>query len=449
MRLDDAAHMVAAIQTTGDTRREEKMLFEFLSENKGELEEFCSLLYGPALIKPEHVMSAIHRGFGVFPEEFELVEGEPLVPALASESPDICEESMSIPEALSMVTELRRMEEAPHIGHLFAKMDKISATTLWRRALGERPVIPRKRLLRAVAHGGDRYTPERLTSALAVENMGTVLMRAIDETLPDKFRIQPGHPFRAPSFSPWKFWTKPFLNTYYDIVSGPRRYAHQVQGRIIVYNGMGEVLPDAPCNMVSGGDCVALIDQNGDVIEWLFTEELPDIWESAYEVRAGDPKKVLDSAHLRSLAQSLDDNEVLRLVDGDRPHIHSQHKGGFILPKRIYELPLLITQARIQSGNDEWLDLRIEALDGFDPILVGQCHTKRETLPNNPVLMDACHRKVWTELEVPLVGIFHALRCRNHQLEGIYLVRLDTSMGMSDVLQYGDIIEREGNGQER
>ena len=93
--------------------------------------------------------------------------------------------------------------------------------------------------------------------------------------------------------------------------------------------------------------------------------------------------------------------------------------------------------------------MRIEASDGFDPIHVGYANVKRENLPDNSILTEACRRKVWTELEIPLVGLFHALRCRDHRLEGAYLVRIDTGLGMSDALQYGDIIEREGNGQAR
>ena len=447
MMLDDAAILVAAVNTA-DNREKEKLLFDFLVENKGELEEFCSLLYGPAILKPEHIMSALHRGLGMFPEEFELIEGTPLVPSLVSESPDECETSMTIPEALSCVSELRVIETAPDIKAIFAKMDKRSAEALWCRALGERPVLPRKRLLRAVAHGGGKYPPERLTSALSVENIAVVLGRAIEETLSDEFRIQPGHPFRAPSFAPWKYWSVPFLKTYYEIVSGPRRYAHQYNGDIFTYDGMGEIIPNAPADISIGGDCVALVNEGGDVVEWLHTEDNPDQWEMEYEARSVKPRRIRDAAHLRALSQSLADGEVLRLIDGDKPHIHGQHRGGFIQPKRIYEMPLLITQAREQKNGD-WIDLRIEALDGFDPIHVGYANVKRENLPNSDILMEACKRKVWTELEIPLVGLFHALRCVGHRLEGAYLVRIDTGLGMSDALQYGDIIEREGNGQAR
>ena len=106
MRLDEAAILVAAVKTA-KTREQEQLLYDFLVMSKNHIEEFCSLLYGPALLKPEYIMSAIHRSYGVFPEEFELVEGVPLVPSLASESPTECEEQLTIPEALSLVSSIR------------------------------------------------------------------------------------------------------------------------------------------------------------------------------------------------------------------------------------------------------------------------------------------------------------------------------------------------------
>ena len=176
MRLVEAANAIAAVRTADDsTRQQEKMLYDFLCANKDSIEEFCALLYGPALLKPEHVMRAIHHDFAIFPEEFELLEGEPLIPTLVSESPSECDVSMTIPEALHL---MQSVGKGVDIQSVIASMDKISADVLWRRALGETPAIPRKRLLRAVAHCGGKYTPERLTSALAVEPLEEVLLKA-------------------------------------------------------------------------------------------------------------------------------------------------------------------------------------------------------------------------------------------------------------------------------
>jgi len=241
MRLDEAAILVAAVKTA-HTTEQEQLLYDFLLLNKDHIEEFCSLLYGPALIKPEHLMSAIHRSYGVFPEEFELVEGVPLVPSLASESPSECEVQLTIPEALSLVSSVRNQDV--DISTVIESMDRMSAELVWARALGDGPTLSRKRLLRAVAHGGGTYPPERLTQALAVEDMATVLRRAINEELPSEFRIQPGHPFKGPSFARWKYWSVPFENTYYEIVDCPRYYAHQVDERIFVYTTSGNMVKD-------------------------------------------------------------------------------------------------------------------------------------------------------------------------------------------------------------
>jgi len=151
---------------------------------------------------------------------------------------------------------------------------------------------------------------------------------------------------------------------------------------------------------------------------------------------------------LRALSESLKDNEVIRLIDGDRGHIHNGHKGGFILPRRVFELPLLITQGKTKTDG-EWAVLRIEAMDGFDPIHVGYANIEKSKIPNHEILREGCSKRVWSELDPPLVGSFHALRCKGGKVEGAYLVSLDTDFGMSDVMQYGDLWTIDGHGQER
>ncbi len=446
VRLDEAAILVAAVKTA-KTREQEQLLYDFLLLNKDHIEEFCSLLYGPSILKPEHVMSAIHRSYGVFPEEFELVEGVPLVPSLASESPSECEEQLTIPEALSLVSSVR--ERGVDIATVMNRMDRMSAELIWARALGDGPALSRKRLLRAVAHGGGTYSPERLTQALAVEDMATVLRRAINEELSSEFRIQPGHPFKGPSFARWKYWSVPFENTYYEIVDGARYYAHQVDERVFVYNTSGHMVKDLPIDtLVAGEDCIALVDGHGHIKEWLHTSDDPNLWEKTYEERAVAPKRVRDEAHLRALAESLEDGEVIRLLDGKRGHIHNGHKGGFILPRRVFELPLLITQGKTKSDG-EWAMLRLEAMDGFDPIHVGYANIQKEKIPNHTVLQDGCSKPVWSDMNPPIVGSFHALRCTQGKVEGAYLVSIATDCGLSDVMQYGDLWTIDGHGQAR
>jgi hypothetical protein len=446
MRLVEAANAIAAVRTADDsTRQQEKMLYDFLCANKDSIEEFCALLYGPALLKPEHVMRAIHHDFAIFPEEFELLEGEPLIPTLVSESPSECDVSMTIPEALHLMQSIGNWKGVS-IKAVMGRMDAISADVLWRRALGDAPALPRKRLMRAIAHGTG-YSPERLTSALAVEPMETVLTKALEGSLSDNFAIEPGHPFKAPSFAAWRYWSVPFEDTYYEKSSGARYYAHKVQGETFLYDSQGELVK-GEAHITYDGDCVALVDKEGTVLEWLHTDDEPDIWCDSYSNRAVAPKKVKDSQHLRQLCETLEEGEVLRLLDETRPHIHSQHKGGFILPRRVYELPLLITAGKIKSDGI-WVSLKIEAMDGFDPIHVGYSNIKRTSIPDNPVLKEATNKFVWEQLEPPLVGSFHALRVREGKLEGAYLVSLATEKGMNDVMQYGDLWSIDGDGQAR
>ena len=88
-------------------------------------------------------------------------------------------------------------------------------------------------------------------------------------------------------------------------------------------------------------------------------------------------------------------------------------------------------------------------MDGFDPIPVGYANIRRSDIPNNIILREATKYPVWSELEPPLVGSFHALRIRKGKLEGANLVALETSKGMSDVMQYGDLWRIDGDGQAR
>ena len=203
-----------------------------------------------------------------------------------------------------------------------------------------------------------------------------------------------------------------------------------------------------PPQITYDGDCVALVSEQGDVLEWLHTDEEPELWKKEHSDRAVAPKRVKDGQHLRQLCESLQEGEVLRLIDADRPHIHNQHKGGFILPRRVYELPLLITEGKVKSDG-VWVSLKIEAMDGFDPIPVGYANIKRNYIPDNPILKEATGKFVWSKLEPPLVGSFHALRVRKGKLEGANLVALETSKGMNDVMQYGDLWSIDGDGQAR
>ena len=442
VRLDEAASTILAAITADSARETEKILFDFLSENIDEVSEFVSLLYGKYILRPEHIMSALHRSIGMFPEEFELVDGEPLVPSLASESPPEVEGSMSIPEALDLVAALKDMQSPPDIRAVFKKMGRPDALVLWNRALGEKPLIPKYRMTRAFAHHLEDYTPQRLRLACAVEDMGTVLRRAYHGILPHKFHIEPGYAFKGPSYKQWRYWSVPFENTHYDIVSGPRHFAHSVQGRVLVFDRVGEPVKGVTSSFDTSADCVVEIDHSGEVIEWLHTADDPDMWMREREERAVNPTTIKDGDHLRALAQSLQEGEQMRLIDGDRAYFHSQHVGGFIMPRRVFEMPLLITATRLQKNREEdWVDLRIEALDGFDPVKVGIANVQRSRLP----VVEAFHHLAhsWVDVDPPIIGQFHALNIEEGTLKGAYLVRIDTSLGFSDAMQYSDILERD------
>ena len=53
------------------------------------------------------------------------------------------------------------------------------------------------------------------------------------------------------------------------------------------------------------------MDEAGNIVEWLYTDNEPTLWKKHRSERVDNPKEVKDRAHLRALVQSLDDGEVL------------------------------------------------------------------------------------------------------------------------------------------
>ena len=131
------------------------------------------------------------------------------------------------------------------------------------------------------------------------------------------------------------------------------------------------------------------------------------MWKQDRSERARNPKEVKDRAHLRAIVQSLEQGETLRLIDGDRPYFHSGAIGGFVVPRRTFDIPLIILGG-FREG--EGIRIKIAALD----------------------------------IDEGLVGIFHSLGYDHDEkkMRAPYLTRIDTTLGQSDAIQIGDLLER-------
>ena len=444
MLLDEAASVIAATLSCESNTAKHKVLTDFILRNEEDyttdVQQFMAILFGRPLIKSNHIMRALHRSFGLFPEEFDLIDDADLIPALVSESPEICPSMMTVPEALDLMHDLGRMDSRIDIRSVFDSMSQITARAFWTRALPARSLINRARILGAVSTCTP-YSRERLTMGLLVEPLDMVIDRALRGTLSDEYAIKPGYPFRAPVFSTWKSWHPPFNEPYADVVTGPRYYAHRFDGRMVCYDSSAE--PARPTHMpILEEDCVAYVDDNGNVLEWIHTTENVDMWREHYPQRASNPLLVRDQYHLRALIESLEEGQALRLVDGARPHIHSHNVGGFIIPRRIYEMPLLVTEGR--RVDEDYAELRVNVLDGFDPVPIGRAKGMPEVL-QHPHIYHVLNANTWVPVEMGVVGMFHASGINGGRLENAHLLRLDHDKGMMDTMQVSELRERVGD----
>ena len=110
-----------------------------------------------------------------------------------------------------------------------------------------------------------------------------------------------------------------------------------------------------------------------------------------------------------------------------------------MVPRRTFDIPLLILGG-FREG--EGIRIKIAALDGFDPFPVGYAYVKADDIPDKLArLYDA---QGMMDIDEGLVGIFHTLGYEHEtkSLRAPYLTRIDTTLGQSNVMQIGDLMER-------
>ena len=113
------------------------------------------------------------------------------------------------------------------------------------------------------------------------------------------------------------------------------------------------------------------------------------------------------------------------------------------MPRRTFDLPLLLLGGK---RDGEGIRIKIASLDGFDLFPVGYCYVKEDAIPD--ILTPLFESNVYRECVEGLIGIFHALifDTDTNQLRAPYLTRIDTTLGYSDAVQVGDLMERATHG---
>lgn len=434
MLFEDLASAVYAAQTEP---KDKSVLAELFKTNAIDAHEIITICCASprTSIKGHHVISMLAESYGLFPEEYRSLMDEEEMPALlASESPSDVEQSITLRQAVEMKDMITKGELNADI--LFKSMSRLAAMLFWGYAFG-RTSLNYRRIMSAVATV-TKYDTRHLQKMRSIMPAGEVIQRALNETLPDEYIIQPTYPFKAPRYSRWNKWSLPFKNTHYIIVKGKHYYAHRRGDAVYCFNSDARRVARNPILSVSY-DCVCEIDSEDNIVEFLHTETNPEMWKQDRSERARNPKEVKDRAHLRAIVQSLEQGETLRLIDGNRPYFHSGAIGGFVVPRRTFDIPLIILGG-FREG--EGIRIKIAALDGFDPYPVGYAYVKADDIPDKLTrLYDA---QGMMDIDEGLVGIFHSLGYDHDEkkMRAPYLTRIDTTLGQSDAIQIGDLLER-------
>ena len=446
INLEDLASVVASVQTSNSKKEMHSLIGVLLRVNKNQLEDIIKLCCSTPrdAVKSNHIVALITNSYGMFPEEYESLWDEKELPLiLADESPDEVEHPMSLKDARELKQSIIDGDKLS-LDIIFKSLSKTSARLFWGFCFG-RTLINYRKLMGGVSTVTS-YSIERLQQARIIMPPHEVVAKALDSSLPNETTIEPCYPFLAPRYSRWRYWSLPFDNTHYQIITGEHYFAHRKNGRVFLFDRRGEKFSH-PLPLIEGeDDCVCEFDNDGNMIEWLYRQDSPESWKEPRSVRCPNPKTVESESHMRRLVESLDEGETLRLVDGDRPYFHSGAVGGFIVPRRTFDLPLLILGGK-RDADSAAIRIKVGALDGFDIYPVGYAFVKEENMPD--ILTPLLESNVYRECREGLIGIFHALSfdTDTNRLRAPYLTKIDTTLGISDAIQIGDLMERSSYGR--
>jgi len=446
IHLEQLASVVASVQTSNSKTEMHNLIGSLLDDNPNQIEDILKLCCATPRdsVKPNHVVALITNCYGMFPEEYDTLWDEKEIPLiLADESPDETESPLSLTAARQFKQSIIE-GEAVSLDILFQSLSKTSARLFWGYCFG-RTLINYRKVMGGVATRTP-YSIERLQQARIIMPPHEVIIKALSSSLPTATTIEPCYPFFAPRYSRWPYWSLPFKDTHYQVVTGEHYFAHRKNGRVFLFDRRGEKFHHQQPLIEGEEDCVCELDNDGNIIEWLYKKGAPELWREPRSVRCPNPKPVESESHLRRLVESLDENETLRLMDADRPYFHSGAVGGFIVPRRTFDLPLLILGGK-RDADSAAIRIKVGALDGFDIYPIGNAFVKEENMPD--ILTSLFESNVYRECREGLVGIFHALSfdTETNKLRAPYLTKIDTTLGVSDAIQIGDLMERSSYGR--
>lgn len=438
-------------ENTEGLKIQRKSLASFIKSHTGDdLMEIADFFYGPRVMGADRLMSVVSSHVGIFGEEWEglltgvMQGGAPLSELLASESAHHVPNGLhlTIPEATLLLYDLQKQATAGHvINTIFTRINRADARLLWERVLGDSHYMTKGRFIRVVSSLTD-YDVAHLRDSTQFHGFGATMRGAIEGTLSRAREVAVNQPFMPATYRLWKEWTLPYERTAFDVVRGKRLFAHYGERetgdqRVYYYNRSGQRVTAPPVEF-EHESAIAEIELRGGayVVDVLHTDTEPQRWKKSYIERNPNAHLVQSPYHLRSLIKNLESGNTLRLIDADAPYFDAQCHGGYIAPRSLFEIPLLLTHLRVDDG---LAVLRLAAMDGFDMEHVATVECEA-TVVRVPQLSGHLTSR-WTEVDH--LGVVVVCMCFGYE-EGTVVspvvLRVDGSLGVSDAIQKGDLL---------
>ena len=454
MHLWIAASEAAILRSEETQGRRYDSIREFIRSHDDWMEAVMLWFDDEPRIGTTWFTSRVPDYFGVHAEEWiGLTRDNPIVPLIASESEGNHESEWSIDDAYIILSSM----PSRGLSDIVDVLSEDEAYLFWQVALGEPPPISRRDMLRALA-GFTPYTTTELRRVAAYTPFLEVVERAVGGVLPTTTDMKPGVPITPPArYHRWNQVKLPYLSTFVDVVDSARLFLHYTGTDALMYTRAGELVQSWDTEhppSIYEIECSDDYDPSTIIYTDVLIHDSEMVWEKPYSERKITLSQIFNGrtqtvrqintmGELRDTLRSLKPKQTLRLID-DVPYYDDDFIGGYIMQQQALKLPLLITHARTDERS---VFIRMAAMDGHTPVYVGETVCPDDVGLNirthshfGPRLTDK-----WTPIDdvgcviwVSAVGM--NVYDGHYHMDSPNLIALDTTMGLSDVIQMSDIL---------
>ena len=400
-------------------------------------------------------ISRIPTYLGIHAEEWiDLVDGQPIVPLIASESQGNHDSDWSVDDAFHALDALYQRE----LSDIVDVLSYDEATLFWQVALGESPPISKRHMLRALAQFTN-YDTATLRQSSAYLPFLEVVERAVRGDLPVNSEMRPGEPIvPIAKYLRWNKVALPYETTYIDLVGSSRLFLHYTGSDALIFTRSGELVQSWESDhtpSIFEIECSDDYDPATVLITDVLVHGTNVLWKETYSrrqsyldehykvMKAPRARQIDTMAKLREVLRSVSSDQTVRLLD-DAPYYDDDFIGGYILQQQALKLPLLITHLQLSGTN---VRVKLAALDGHTTTYIAEMICPDDValnIRNHPTIgprldsrwvsMDDVGGIVW----VSAVGI--KIHDGNYHLDSPTIIGLDTSLGFSDTAQLSDVL---------